>query len=174
MLSEVVRGDPIDVGSGSRLLHCSRTISQGAHVSGEIKGIIPKIKGKPIRLQADYHWCFTGEGFGLLCILECPENTQGSVQRCGVKSRLQSLMWCPKSDDLGLARAKCAERCMEARRSSDVQYLDLSWVSVEKSNLVRGWLVPPKVGRSQASEEVRLWCRALIGLVWRVKPPPAS
>lgn len=43
---------------------------------------------------------------------------------------------------------------MEARRSSDVQYLDLSWVSVEKSNLVQGWLVPPEAARRQASDEV--------------------
>jgi hypothetical protein len=35
-----------------------------------------------------------------------------------------------------------------------VRYLDLNWVSVAKSNLVREWLVPSEVGRSQASGEV--------------------
>ena len=34
--------------SGSGLLLYSRNISQGAYVSGEIKGIIPEVAGKPI------------------------------------------------------------------------------------------------------------------------------
>jgi hypothetical protein len=49
---------------------------------------------------------------------------------------------------------KWGESHMEVRNSSDVRYLDLNWVSVEKSNLVREWLVPSEVGRSQASGEV--------------------
>ena len=45
--------------SGSGLLFYSRNISQGAYVSGEIKGITPVVIGKPINPQPQ------GQGFGV-------------------------------------------------------------------------------------------------------------
>ena len=51
MLPEVVARECGDEGSGSGLLLYSRNISQGAYVSGEIKGITPEVEGKPIHPQ---------------------------------------------------------------------------------------------------------------------------
>lgn len=48
MLNEVIPCERFDEFSGSGLLLYSRNISQGAYVSGEIKGIIPVVVGKPI------------------------------------------------------------------------------------------------------------------------------
>ena len=52
MLYEVVVCERDDEWSGSGLLLYSRNISQGAYVSGEIKGITPVVAGKPIDSQA--------------------------------------------------------------------------------------------------------------------------
>jgi hypothetical protein len=49
MLYEVVVCERDDEWSGSGLLLYSRNISQGAYVSGEIKGITPEVAGKPMR-----------------------------------------------------------------------------------------------------------------------------
>ena len=65
MLFEVARCEPGYEESGSGLLLYSRNISQGAYVSGEIKGITPEVAGKPIRPQAHYHsylWLFRCAG----------------------------------------------------------------------------------------------------------------
>jgi hypothetical protein len=59
MLPEVNPCERTDEGSGSGLLYYSRNISQGAYVSGEIKGIIPEVTGKPINPQPQ------GQGFGV-------------------------------------------------------------------------------------------------------------
>ena len=48
MLFEVTLCELGDELSGSGLLLYSRNISQGAYVSGEVKGIIPEAVGKPI------------------------------------------------------------------------------------------------------------------------------
>ena len=50
MLFEVTLCELGDEFSGSGLLLYSRNISQGAYVSGEIKGINPGVVGKPIYL----------------------------------------------------------------------------------------------------------------------------
>ncbi len=55
MLYEVVVCERDDEWSGSGLLLYSRNISQGAYVSGEIKGITLEVAGKPIHSQAHYH-----------------------------------------------------------------------------------------------------------------------
>ena len=55
MLFEVFVCERDDEWSGSGLLLYSRNISQGAYVSGEIKGITPEVAGKPIHPQAHYH-----------------------------------------------------------------------------------------------------------------------
>lgn len=55
MLFEVALCELGDEWSGSGLLLYSRNISQGAYVSGEIKGIIPEVAGKPIHPQAYYY-----------------------------------------------------------------------------------------------------------------------
>ena len=52
MLFEVVVCEHDNEWSGSGLLLYSRNISQGAYVSGEIKGITPVVIGKPIDSQA--------------------------------------------------------------------------------------------------------------------------
>ena len=52
MLFEVTLCELGDELSGSGLLLYSRNISQGAYVSGEVKGIIPGAVGKPIHPQA--------------------------------------------------------------------------------------------------------------------------
>jgi len=60
MLPEVVARECGDEGSGSGLLLYSRNISQGAYVSGEIKGITPVVEGKPIHpqlLRKPGMWC---------------------------------------------------------------------------------------------------------------------
>ena len=59
MLLEVTPSDRFDERSGSGLLYYSRNISQGAYVSGEIKGITPEVTGKPINPQPQ------GQGFGV-------------------------------------------------------------------------------------------------------------
>ena len=59
MLFEVTLCELGDELSGSGLLLYSRNISQGAYVSGEIKGVIPEVAGKPINPQPQ------GQGFGV-------------------------------------------------------------------------------------------------------------
>lgn len=66
----------------------------------------------------------------------------------------QSLATDPKSVDLGLASAKWGETPMEARKSSDVQFLMMSWVKAQNANLDWVWLVLPEAARRQARGKV--------------------
>lgn len=109
---------------GAGFLYESRIICLGVVLSGEVKRFNREAIGKP----------------------SAPQETRGP----GAKVP-QSLITYLKSDDLGLARAKRGETPVEARNSSDVQFLKMSWVKAQKTNLVRGSLVPPEAARKQAS-----------------------
>lgn len=66
----------------------------------------------------------------------------------------QSLITYPKPVDLGLASAKGGESLLEARNSSDVQFLKMSWVKAQNANLDWVLLVLPEAARRQARGEV--------------------
>lgn len=88
-----------------------------------------------------------------------PAEAQGNQIRCTIGDRSvpilpQSHNTCPKPDDLDAARVKRREICVEARPYDDVQISMLSRVKAQKSNLVRGSLVPTEASRRKAVAEI--------------------
>ena len=98
---EVTGSDPANQCPGSEFLCPSRNTGQGVWLCGELKRIIRESVGKP---RTAHIWRLSG------------------------RKTPQSHNYCPKLDDLHLAKGKRSETAVDAWNYDDVQISMMSWV----------------------------------------------